>query len=165
MRVAGASRSLEPAASTSTQSSTDAPSSGQAVARSTSAIPTSNSPWRKPSALNTSRVATGTRGLTITQGSFGRLNGSKVSPTPVMTQAREARQTGTSAPVNFATSIRRASSMAKPFASAHTATDPRCDRQHLVEDEIAEPQIRHAFAEQLRGLEHEVVGGLATVPR
>src|SRR5216683_1760302 len=72
MRVAGASRSLEPVASTSTQSSTDAPSSGQAVARSTSATPTSNSPLRKPSALNTSRVATGTRGLTITQGSFGR---------------------------------------------------------------------------------------------
>src|SRR5713101_5150811 len=118
MRVAGASRSLEPVASTSTQSSTDAPSSGQAVARSTSATPTSNSPWRKPSALNTSRVATGTRGLTITQGSFGKLSGSRVSPTPVMTQGREARQTGTSAPVNFATSIRRASSMARPFVCA-----------------------------------------------
>ena len=60
MRMAGASRSLELAASTSTQSSTEAPFSGQAGARITSLAPTRSSPLRKPSALNTSLVATGT---------------------------------------------------------------------------------------------------------
>src|SRR6266404_1799560 len=118
MRIAGASRSLEFAASTSAQSSIDAPSSGQAVAWSTSANPTNSSPFRKPSAANTSLVATGARGLTSTQGIIGKLSGSSVSPTPVMSQAREARQTGTSEPVSFATSIRRGSSVARPFARA-----------------------------------------------
>ncbi len=118
MRVAGASRSLVPAASASTHSSTDAPSSGQAAAWITSVAPTSNSPLRRPRASNTSLVATGTRGLTSTQGNFGKTNGSSVSPTPVMTQAREARQTGTSAPVNCATSTSLESSMARPLACA-----------------------------------------------
>src|ERR1700730_13256065 len=99
MRAAGASRSLELELRTSTQSSSEAPSSGQAVPRSTSVAPTSNSPLRKPSALNTSLVATGTRGLTITQGIFGRLSGSRGSPTPVMSQGRDARHTRTSGPV------------------------------------------------------------------
>src|SRR5450631_1308212 len=120
MRVAGASRSLEPAASASTQSSTDAPASGQAAAPNTSLAPTSNSPLRRPSAANTSLVATGTQGLTITQGIFGRLSGNRVSPIPVMTQAREARQTGTSAPVSSATLIRRGSSSASPLACANS---------------------------------------------
>ena len=38
---------------------------------------------------------------------FGGFSGSRVSPTPVMSQARDARHTGTSAPVSSATSSRR----------------------------------------------------------
>src|ERR1700754_4310534 len=171
MRVAGASRSLVPELSASTQSSTDDPGSGQAGAPITSVTPTSNSPWRRPSAWNTSLVATGIRGLIMTQGSFGRLSGSRVAPTPVMTQAREARHTGTSAPVRFAASISRGSSSARPLvcassrSAAAAAAGPAADtgryRQHLVESEHAELQIRHEFAEQFGGLEHEVVGGIA----
>src|SRR3981189_100569 len=138
MRVAGASRSLELAARTSTQSSTEAPASGQAVPRRMSVAPTSSSPLRKPSAANTSLVATGTRGLTITHGMIGSESGNSVSPTPVMSQGRERRHTG--AP----------------------AADAGCDRQQLVEGETADLQIRHALPKQARGLEHEVVGCFAT---
>src|SRR6185312_14663931 len=102
----------ELAASASTQSSSDAFASGQRSCNSTSVAPTSNSPLRRPSALKTSLVATGTPGLTITQGIVGRLSGSSVSPTPVMTQPSELTQTGTSAPVNCATSTMRGSSSA-----------------------------------------------------
>src|SRR5260370_32028347 len=120
MGMGGASGVLERAGGAGTQSSTDAPSSGQPAASSTSVAPTKSSPLRSPNALNTSLVATGTRGLTITQGNFGKFSGSNVSPTPVMTQAREARQTGTSAPANRATPIRRLSPMARPLRSANS---------------------------------------------
>src|SRR5215468_7065394 len=97
--MAGSSRSLVPAANASTHSSSDPPSSGHDDASvMTSPTPTRSSPWRSPSAANTSLVATGTHGLTSTDGIFGGFNGSSFSPTPVMSQAREARQTGTSAP-------------------------------------------------------------------
>ncbi len=107
-----------PAASASTQSSSEAPASGQAVPRNMSVALTSNWPLRRPSALKTSAVATGMRGLTITHGIFGRLSGSSVSPTPVMTQALELRHTGTSAPVSRATSISLGSSSSRPLACA-----------------------------------------------
>jgi hypothetical protein len=117
-RMAGLSRSLELAASASTHSSSDPCSSGHRSCSSTSVTPTSNSPLRRPSAAKTSLVATGTPGLTITQGIFGRLSGCSVSPTPVMTQPRDWTQTGTSAPVNFATSTMRGSSSESPFNCA-----------------------------------------------
>ena len=41
------------------------------------------------------------------------------------------------------------------------AADAGSDRQYLVEDEIAELEVRHAFAEQLRRLEHQIVRCLA----
>ena len=111
-----------------------------------------SSPLRRPSAANTSLVATGTRGLTITQGIFGRLSGSSFSPTPVMSQACEARQTGTSAPVSCATSIsariverqtvqpRQQPQRRRRIRRA--AADAGRHRQHLVEGECADLQIR-----------------------
>ena len=55
-------------------SSSDAPASRPGRSpRITSVAPTSNSPLRRPSAANTSLVATGTRGLTSTHGIFGKL--------------------------------------------------------------------------------------------
>src|ERR1700716_1699330 len=151
MRIAGASRSLELGVGTSTQASTEAPSSGQAVAWMTSAPPTSTSPFRRPSALNTSLVATGMRGLTITHGIFGRLSGSSVSPTPAMTQEREDRQTRTAAPARFAP----APPPRQPHpraGSRRPAADPGCDGQHLLEVELAELEIGYTLPEQLRGL-------------
>ena len=142
------------------------------VASSTSVTPTSNSPLRRPSAANTSLVATGTRGLTSTQGIFGRLSGSSVSPTPVMTQACEARHTGTSAPVIErdldAGADRRAqdrsacaSRRSAAAASAEPPPMPAATGSTLSRVKSPSLQIRHALAEQLRGLEHEIVGGLA----
>src|SRR6185437_6277375 len=93
-RIAGASRSLGTTESASTQAPIEAPPSGHAGDSMTSVAPTRSSPLRKPSAAKTSLVDTGTRGLTITQGSFGRFSGNRLSPTPVMSQAREARHTG-----------------------------------------------------------------------
>ena len=65
IRSAGASRSLGTVSRTSTQSAIDPPSSGQAGASRTEVAPTSSSPLRRPNSLNTSLVATGTRGLTM----------------------------------------------------------------------------------------------------
>ena len=89
-----------------------------------------------------------------------------------MTQAREARQTGTSAPVNRATSMQARivdgetvglrQQPQRRGGIGRTAADAGRDRQHLVERETADLQTRHAFAEQPRRLEHEIVGGLAT---
>src|SRR5262249_20234898 len=106
-----------------TQSATDAPPSGQAGDSITSVAPTRSSPLRKPSAVKTSFVATGTQGLTITVGSFGRFSGNRLSPTPVMSQAAQEGHTSTSAPVAGATSSRRSSSSASPlsFASSRSA--------------------------------------------
>src|SRR5579871_4098704 len=98
MRLAGVSRSLGTSDNASTQSAMDAPFSGQAGDSITSVAPTKSSPLRKPSAAKTSLVGTATLGLTITQGSSGRSRGSNLSPTPAISQARESRQTGTSAP-------------------------------------------------------------------
>jgi hypothetical protein len=110
MRIAGASRSLATVSRVSIQSAMEAPSPGQAGPSKTDVAPTRSSPLRRPSSWNTSFVATGTRGLTITQGMLGSIKGSSCSPTPVMSQARENRHTGTSAPVASATFWRRASS-------------------------------------------------------
>ena len=147
------------------------PASGQAVAWITSVAPTSNSPLRRPSASNTSLVATGTRGLTSTQGMFGRLSGSRVSPTPVMSQAREARHTGTSAPVSSATSSRRASSSARPFncassrsaaaASAEPPPMPAATGNTLSSVKLPTFRSGTRSPSRLRRLEHEIVRRLA----
>jgi octaprenyl-diphosphate synthase len=42
-----------------------------------------------------------------------------------------------------------------------TAADAGRDRQHLVEGELAELEFRDTVAEQLRGLENQIVGGIA----
>ena len=125
MRIAGASRSLVPAASASTQSSSEPPSSGQAVASHHVGGADQQLAVAQASAANTSLVATGTRGLTSTHGIFGRLSGSSFSPTPVMTQAREARHTGTSAPVAARLRRRRGSSSARSLAAPAAAAPPR----------------------------------------
>lgn len=134
MRSAGASRSFATVSRTSTQSAIDPPASGQAGAWSTAVAPTSSSPLRRPNSRNTSLVATGTRGLTITQGMVGSASGSSCSPTPVMSQARETRHTGTSAPVASATFcslgssserlLRRARSRSAAAASAEPPPMP-----------------------------------------
>ena len=134
--------------------------------------PTNSSPWRRPSAANTSLVATGTRGLTSTQGIFGRLSGSSVSPTPVMSQARDGRQTGTSAPVverDFEQTLvveretvqLAPASRSAAAASAEPPPMPAATGSTLSSVKLADLQIGHALAEQSRGLEHQIVGCLA----
>src|SRR3974377_599364 len=171
MRMAGASRSLPTNDSAATQSATEAPQSGQSGDSITSVAPTRSSPLRKPSAENTSLVATATLGLTSRQGSSGGFKGRRLSPIPVMSQAWERRQTGTSAPVSSATSLRRSSSSGGSLqcpqhrgggvAPRRAAPDAGGDRQNLFQRECSELQVRHTCSQQHGRLQHEILGDLA----
>jgi len=100
--------------------STEAPASGQACRQQS---------WRdqkftvaQTERIEHVRVATGTRGLTITHGITGRLSGSSPADAGHVA-AREARQTGTSAPVRSAPRAAVVSA-GKSLSCANSAAPP-----------------------------------------
>ena len=140
--------------------------------RSTSVTPTNSSPWRTPSAANTSLVATGMRGLTSTQGIFGRLSGNSVSPTPVMSQARDctdtpARRRRSRRDSSSALVVQRETVQLAPAGAARPRHRPirrRCPAatgSTLSSVKLPSRQIATRAFRQLRGLQHQIVGGVA----
>ena len=179
--MAGASRSFAPSVSATIHSSIELPSSGHdSVSITTSVAPIRSSPWRRPSALNTSLVATGTQGLTSTDGILGGLSGNSFSPTPVMSQAREARHTGTSAPTSSATSCSRSSSSerllsraSRRSAAAASAEPPpmppatgnilSSTKAPVFNSGTTSPSSRAAFSTRLSGSSPQAIASGPTV--
>ena len=120
-------------------------------------------------ALNTSRVDSGTPGLTRTAGSAGSATGAdRISPTPRMMRALEARQTGTSAPVASAAAasagwsagmpLTRARSRSAAAASAEPPPMPAATGKFFSSRKCPPLRPGTRRAQGGFGLQHQIVG-------